>query len=320
MSKIIDNTFKVATLIVLIFSICLPIYVSYDILSKGDIPPKKLELTEWEPYDSFSIFSHLNEKNPISIKIGDELIDDIFVAHAWLKNAGDSPILPKDFHENLAVNVSPPWKILAVKQTQTKNNPIKLKWFRVSPTRFESKPALLNPGDETQATVYLTNTEPQAIGSNSKNEHSLKLTWTTRITNLKEISEPSNSKVLFLKQVGEGFGLGPLVILFGWSLVSILIFALLFFWLYLWLLEFSGLLRTWQIYRYFLLGGASLLAICIAEVFTFYILGSPFGSFKMWEHFFNLPIVFLHFIFIIYLYKCGKKASMQNAIVQEDSP
>jgi hypothetical protein len=111
-----------------------------------------------------------------------------------ITNTGYVPIIPSDYYENLAINVSPPWKILTViNPSGTVINPSGQEhyvWKKVNDQQFQVSPELLNPGDTIICIL---------VGENTQYEHpALKQQlnpnpyWSAHILNLRSITVQKN--------------------------------------------------------------------------------------------------------------------------------
>jgi hypothetical protein len=122
------KTTQAVTWFVAIVTAAAPIYVAYDTLSKGSIPPKKVELWDGFKFNPLTDLAVLGDHIPVKISIGDETIDNLVIANTTIRNVGQAPILPIDYFENLSVSVKEPYKILAV---ESGPGPVRFSWSRV---------------------------------------------------------------------------------------------------------------------------------------------------------------------------------------------
>jgi len=186
-----DRLFQILlTLSAALLTAAVPAYVAYDLWGRGAVPEKRVELNEFLAINPIRDLSSLGDKVSLSFRMGDQTIDNLVIARAWLTNAGTSPILPSDFYQNISVNVEQPWKILAVEHEKT-TSAISFKWKKINDTRFEAEPALLNPGDRIYTNIYLTNT--QFKEATAKKEYlDPNIVWNARIVNLRGFTTPPN--------------------------------------------------------------------------------------------------------------------------------
>src|SRR5262249_33243534 len=137
---------NVLGLIVGLLTAAVPAYVTYDTYGRGTIPEKQIELFELTTINPLRDLSVLGRQASFTLKYQDETFRNVSIISAWITNKGRTPILPSDFYENFSVTVTKPWKIVAVEGKPTFPE-IRAHWKRVSDTRFEADPILLNPGD-----------------------------------------------------------------------------------------------------------------------------------------------------------------------------
>ena len=293
-----ERFWQIVLILVQLFSAAAPIYIAYDIYHRGPTTEKRIELREYAPIDLKRDLSVLGDDVGVSLKFKNETLDNLVIIKAWLTNAGTSPILPADFHENLSVSTSKPWHIVAVENANDLPDEIKLAWVKANPDRFEAKPTLLNPGDTVTAVVYLTNTELEnKRGSIKPND--VKLKWDTRITNLPKLAKVQTS---FTEHFMEG-GWGFIVYLSGWSLVSTILGALLFQALYMHLLTRAGYIKSLSSYSILALLFTSLLSFSAAESISYYLfptflryLGGP-------NYPVNVTIIVGNMLLLMWLYR-----------------
>lgn len=276
-----------------------PVYVTYDVYQKGPSPEKQLELTRVPPINPMSDLSMLGDRVSFSIRLEKTAMNNLVIAQGWLKNAGKAPILPTDFHEPLSVNVDKPWKIVAV-ENKPFPGAVKLKWNRISETRFEADPTLLNPDDRVYALVYLTDTQYLRGEPPRNDENPPTVRWAARILNLKDFSEPPNP---FEPRSGDFIGVA--VRIEGWGLPFTIVSALLFEALYLVLLWRSTWLLPWRWTSMWMVIGASLLSFSAAEAIATYLFGSSLTDIiglQPIDHWLNAPWIVLHSMLIALLF------------------
>lgn len=293
-----NRIWQAISIAVVIFSFAVPVYVKYDLHTRGPIPEKRVELMQIDGINPMSDLSALGEKVRLSLTVENETVDNLVISKAYLKNAGNSPIIPDDYHENISVSVPEPWKIVAVKSPGDLLNQIKLTWNKVTDTRFEAQPALLNPGDRVSTTIYLTNTKFKGLMDYNV-YRDLKVKWNARITNLRRFSK------MPLAFDNIRFPRGIIVLLSGWALPFTLLLAGLFLCLYLYLLFKSALLKTVSHTSIPVIAAFSLLSFGAAEVIAYYL-------FRQYQYspikylgggdWINFVVLIIHGTAIIYLY------------------
>lgn len=300
-----ERFWQIVLVLVGLFSASAPIYIAYDLYHRGPTAEKRIELKEYSLIDLKSDLSVLGDEVGFSVRFKDETLDNLVIAKAWFKNAGTSPILPDDFHENLSVSTLKPWRIVAVENANDLPDDIELTWVKANAYRFEAKPTLLNPGDTVTAVVYLTNIEPENKRAAFR-LNDVKLKWDARITNLPKLTKVQTSFTeLFMKN-----GWGFVVYLTGWSLVSTIFGALLFQALYMHLLIRAGYIKSFSFYSILVLLFASVLSFSAAESISYYLfpnflyyLGGP-------NYPVNITIIVLNMFLLVWLYRrAGAAAS-----------
>lgn len=294
-----------------LLTVTAPAYVAYDLNQRGPASVKRVELREHSPIDLKGDLSLLGNQATLSIKIKNETLDNLVLKKTWFTNAGKSPILPEDFHENLRVETSKPWRIVAIENGNDFTEEVKLTWTKISDFRFEAKPTLLNPGDMASVVVYLTNTQSGGVRSDSKPE-SLKLNWRARVTNLNELTKVPAS-------VGDSFNQwGFVVHLSGWGLVFTIFAALLFQALYLRLLSQAGYLRTTFSSSIILVVlGTSLLSFAAAECVSYYIFPNYLSLlFGAKNYLMNGVIILGHVTLVIVLYSKVRAFSRKQSLAE----
>jgi hypothetical protein len=284
--------------VLLVFAALLPAFVpayfAYDLYARGPTPEKYLELSKFSAIDPLKDLSILGDRVTLSLQVAGQAINNLVIVKGFLRNAGRTPIVPSDYHERLSVNVERPWKIVAVENGDIIGVPFR--WTRVSDTRFEADPALLNPGDLVSANVYLTNTRFEAQSTPDKQPEA-QVEWRVRITNLRGFSiAPSLLERL------QARSFGATVRLSGWSLIFTIVSAALFQAVYLHLLSRARFLRQWTWRAIVLVVGASLLSFAAAESSATYIFGAPLAPFESVDHWINSPWIALHVVVLVLLY------------------
>lgn len=294
-----DKAWKVLYLFVLLLTAFIPAYVAYDLYGRGPAPEKEkiVEVFRFfiNPLDDLSV---LGEKAKLTLNIKNQTINNLLITKAFFRNAGKSPILPNDFHENLSINVDQRWKIIAVENGDPKPN-IALSWTRVSDTRFEAKPFLMNPGDMVFLNIYLTDTQYTAITTKEKSAEP-NVNFRARIANLRYFQEPPSFSSRIEKRAAAFAWI--LIELSGWSLVFTIIAAILFQALYLHLLSKAGFLRNREWRSIILAVGASVLSFAAAESCATYLFGNRMTDIVGVSHSMNAPWIVLHVLVLVFLY------------------
>jgi hypothetical protein len=274
------------------------VWLAYDLLAKGPIPEKRLDLSRPLISNPLRDLAPLGDTAKATIVLDNDTVENLFVASTSLQNAGQSPILPSDYFENLSVSVEAPFKILSVTSGE---GPVQLRWNRVSDQRFEAEPALLNPSDSVFVQVYLTD------GANRPELRAavfpdIPITWAARITNLPAITEPVPSLSL---TSGGGFVVIHVV---DWWATFLVAVALVFFVGYVQLMGASALLPTLRPLSLGLLVGASLLSFAAAESITHLLSGGYLpGLLSPWNAL-NGTVLLIHLaVFGFLLWRSRKK-------------
>jgi len=274
-----------------------PAYIAYDLYGRGPSPEKHVELTRFSPINPLQDLSILGSRVTLSLQAEGHAINNLVIVKGYLRNAGDAPVVPSDYHENLSVNVDPPWRIVAVENGRDFYGLVRLRWKRISDTRFEAEPALLNPGDLVSTNVYLTNLRFSTPPTTEKQPEA-KVEWRVRITNLRALSEPPG-----LLERLQARSFGPTVRLSGWSLIFTVVAAVVFQAVYLHLLSRAHCLRQWTWRAVVLIVAASFLSFAAAESSATYIFGPPFGPFESGvDHWLNAPWIAVHAVVLLFLY------------------
>jgi len=274
-----------------------PAYIAYDLHGRGPAPEKHVELSHFSPINPLQDLSILGSRVTLSLQAEGHAIDNLVIAKGFLRNVGGTPIVPNDYHENLSVNVDPPWRIVAVENGRDFSGIVQLRWKRISDTRFEAEPALLNPGDLVSTNVYLTNLR-FGLQSTAEKQPEAKVEWRVRITNLRALSEPPS-----LLERLQARSFGATVRLSGWSLIFTIVGAALFQAVYLHLLSRARFLRQWTWRAIVLVVGASLLSFAAAESSAAYIFGPPLAPFASGvDNWINAPWIALHVVVLVLLY------------------
>lgn len=306
-----ERFWQVVIVLVGLLTVAAPAYVGYDLNQRGPASVKRVELREHSPIDLKGDLSLLGDQATLSIKIKDETLDNLVLKKTWFTNAGKSPILPEDFHENLRVETSKPWRIVAVENGNDFTDEVKLTWTKITDFRFEAKPTLLNPGDMASVVVYLTNTQSGSMRSDSRPE-ALKLNWRARVTNLNELTKVPTSVTDPFNQWGF------VVHLSGWGLFFTIFAALLFQALYLHLLSQAGYLRPiFSSSVIVVVLGTSLLSFAAAECVSYYLFPNYLSLlFGAKNYLMNGLIILGHIALIVWLYYRARVLSSKNLLVE----
>lgn len=288
-----DALWKILGVVVAVLTIAVPAYVAYDIYGRGPIPEKRLELFQLTAINPLRDLSAFGERASFSLRLEKQRIDNLTIVGAWITNKGGVPILPSDFYEKLSVTVEKPWKIVAVENRGIFSPEIRVSWRRVSETRFEAEPLLLNPGDRIEANVYLTDTEFQGGASAATGGREPVLKWRVRIANLRGFSDPPDL-------LADGFGIQ--VRLSGWALPFTLFAAMLFQALYIHLLFRAGFLQDWTWRSIIVVLCASLLAFSAAEASATYLFPDHLTKLLGVDHWLNAPVIVAHALALSLLY------------------
>lgn len=298
-----------ATLIATLFSSAVFIYVTYDIFARGAIPPKTLELYRSATINPLKDLSALNGKESVTIEFGNESVNKIYIVKNTLKNVGESPIVPEDYHEPFRVSVGESWRILAVTSPWTAPHGINFKWKRVSDSSFEASKELLNPNDLFSTNIYVISTQDEETKAKTeKREPEVK--WSARIKNLKEIIDRSKEEKKRALRSANSLS-GIIISLGGWAVPFLIFFGLLFHSASLHLIFQANLLKTLSIRSMALLLAASFLSFAAAEVCATYI----FPSYLLivthaFSHWVNLPFLLAYLFMIGCLYRASYRAQL----------
>jgi hypothetical protein len=295
-----NRVWNILGLIVGLLTAAVPAYVAYDVYGRGPIPEKQVELFQLMTINPLQDLSVLGQDANFVLKYQNQTFKNLVITNAWITNKGRSPILPGDFYEHLSVSVDKPWKIIAVEDKGIMSPGIRLHWKRVTDTRFEADPTLLNPGDRLDPVVYMTNTDLTDVAP-ARSEPALR--WNVRIANLREFSSPPNP-------FGNYFGVA--VQLTGWALPFTLLAATLFQALYLRLLVRGKFLRGWGWWPIILVLLTSLLAYAAAESSATYLFPESLYSILGVDHWINAPWIILHVIVVCFLYWKARQTSTQD--------
>lgn len=293
---------KLVGLLAMLATAAVPVYVAYDLWSRGPAPEKKVELNRLTPIDPLRDLSSLGERVSLSLQVEHQTINNLVIAQAFIENVGKTPILPSDYTQPLSVSVKTPWKIVAVANSKPFSSAsVQLRWKRVDDFTFEAEPALLNPTDRIATYIYLTNSRP-TVGEGSSSDPKPEVEWKARIVNLRSFYEPPS---VFDRAVQQSWGIN--VDLSGWALLFTLGATLLFQALYLHLLLRAGFLRGWSGRSIVLVLAASLVSLAAAECIATYLFGNLLTALNGIDHWLNAPPIGLHIVLVSFLYWRARK-------------
>ena len=307
---------KVLPLLIAIAGVLIPVWVTLDIYQRGPSPEKHIELSRLGPIDPMNDLSSLYESATLQLRFGDQAINNVVVVQGIFRNTGGAPIVPSDYVENLSVSVPAPWKIVSVKDKGFSK--VRLDWTRVSDTRFEAKPALLNPGDMAWAVVYLTNTKyQQPAPTTDQARPDPQVDWNARIVNLRSFTDAPD---YFDRQAGHyGFIFVQLGGYWLWLTVGM---ALVSQAVFLRLLARAGYLRRWNWKSIALVAGLTFLSFSAAEAAETYLCGNTFTDLEGVSHWLNAPPLIAQTVVILVLYfqPAAKKATSRTKALSAPQP
>ena len=296
--------------VIAVITMAVPVWVTYDIYGRGDLPEKQVELHKIGPINPLSDLSPLAKGTKLELTIGNQIYDNFVIEQFYIKNTGKSPIIPSDFFENLRVSVKKPWTIVAIKNRFISNEPISLEWQRLTPATFEAKPFLLNPGDNIGQTVYLTNLDTSDSPESTRIKYGdTQIDVTARIVNLKRFTKrPSILDRADDRKMA-------LVYLSLSDVLFLLFVANLFLYWYARSIEKSGIAKFPSKMAFCYLILFAILSYSTAEVITYYLFGGDptletlFGRrLFQWEaQIQNWLILIVHIIVSLYLYRRIRK-------------
>lgn len=287
-----------AGIVVPLASIALPIYVSYELHRRGPIPEKKIVLTKRAESDVMSTLSLFAGKARISLQMENENINNLVISDAMLKNAGTSPILPKDYYENISVNVKKPWKILAVEDKYG----ISFKWKKMSDSKFEAEPALLNPGDTVYTSVYVTNTQIKK-GSALSTKDRPNVKWKARILNMRGFTTPPKVPRKMPDDI-----MNPFISFTPKAGLFTIAIAILFQALYLHFLSLTGYVKTITLRTIPWILGITFLSWAAAESTATYLFRPSYTMILGVSHLMNAPWIIANAVILIILYRMAKRS------------
>ncbi|MGR5550775.1 hypothetical protein [Vibrio sp. DNB22_12_1] len=279
----VSNIFKGIAIFVSVISLVVTIYVSYDIYHKETT--KVLEIKELFTSNPSSSLSGIGDK--LKLTINGEAVKNLHIVKFLLRNAGESAILPSDFHEKITVSVTEPWKVIGIVNDDSFPQNFDLMWNEVSDTTYAIEPILINPNDRISFSVYLS-------GESLEGDEGVPLVWKTRIENLSDI------RVLKEDSLSIDLKNGLLVVLSGWSLPFTLLFFIAFL---LFQLEASRRAKVIDL-KSNALGVVvlfSLLSICAGEVLAYFIFQPVTGDVHWSTQIVNWLILVVQVLVVIWL-------------------
>lgn len=287
-------------LIVAILPVAATAYVSYDIARKGPSPIKKVELHKMPFINPMNDLATLGKEGSLSLNIRGQSANNFIIGKQWIRNAGDAPILPSDYHEKISINVQSPWKILAVENSDDLPKAIEFKWKKISDTKFEAEPALLNPGDTVSTNIYLTYTQigkPPYTGKSS----AVDTQWKARIVNMNDFIDVPYYSIESNRPGTRSDISGVQLFLYGWNYIFVFTVACLFFAIYLHMLNASGIVTNVNNVTIIIIIASGLLSFAAAEATATYLMPNIFIKLSGANHLLNAPWIILHVMFILVL-------------------
>lgn len=236
---------------------------AYDLSERGSAPPKRLEAKNYTVSDPLKDLAQSGSNLKVSVRQGEKELSNVRVVQTFLRNTGQSPVVPGDIVEPISIETEKPWEIVNVVNS-TDAISVQLKWKRVSSTRFEAERTLLNPSDAVFVTVYLTN----AIGPWLEPS----ITWKARIVNLKAIDTPTDPD--FFGQLEST--LPVVVFLWGWGVPFTLISFLVYLTLTVLLMTRARIIDSARPISYLWLIGGILINLFAAEAGATLLFGTTF--------------------------------------------
>jgi len=286
---------QIATIAIAVLALLIPIYVQYDLHSRGDNPEKTVEIQYLGSINLLNDLSVLGEKLNVSLSINNNIVSNIYLSQTMLKNVGNSPILPTDIFDNLSIHVGEPWKIIAVSNYGHELKTfIPMEWKRISDTEFQAEKALINPGDTVWAKVYVTNT---SYDPNTKKDNSTpKIEWSGRVSNLKKFTETPT----FIDEIKKNLWFVQIE-LTGWSMIFFLFSSTIYQTLYFVLLPQAGFFCPWKWKATGIALLATLLSLSASEAESTYLYPTYIMRLIGISHWLNAPWIILNSLFLIYL-------------------
>jgi hypothetical protein len=299
-------------ILIALITMAVPLWVTYEHFELGGSPEKSAELQTIGPIDPLNDLSALAKGTRLNLSIGDQSYSNIVIWQFGIHNRGKAPISPADFFEPLRVAVDPPWKIIAIRDSELLSGPISLNWKRLEPGVMQAAPFLLNSDDRVWQTVYLTATDRDGGRfpnlTKSKNETS-SLKVTARVVNLKQFTKARSSMDDAATRKSALVYLSLRDVLFLLFVASVLLY-----W-YARSLERSGIAKFPSRKAFVLIVFLGILSYSTAEVITFYIFGGdPIHEAVVGRHLLDLEFQFQNWLILlvhiscsIYLYQRAKR-------------
>jgi hypothetical protein len=173
--KLRDPVWQAIGTIIGVVALIASTIVAYDIYRKSSRFPI---LTVEERFD-FDLLEDLFGKamqGRVALLIDGSAIESASVYYYLLSNTGQEPITPDDYIGPIRVSVESPWELLAVDTAFSSPRDLKVGWTEITTNTFQMETALLNPGDEIEVLLLVTNP--------SASTESPELNWTARIVNV----------------------------------------------------------------------------------------------------------------------------------------
>lgn len=301
-----DIFWRIINLLVLLITIVVPAYVTYDTLDKGTvIPEKKVSINLFGGNNALRDLSKMGDRFNFNLTVDKQKVNNLVVSQATLKNVGKSPIIPSDYIEPISITVKKPWKIVSVNNWLSTG--LQFNWIRVSDNKYIANPALINPGDMSWIYIYLTNTDSSGINAELPSNIEEIIKWDARIINLRSFSK--NNYEELDKYYTPTWGI--VVNLFGWSAVFVLVCMPLFLILYLYLLQKTGILIDWSLRSYIVVFVLSILSLTASESMATYLFGTYLTLIGV-NHWLNAPPILIHSICLIYLWIKAKNIDKES--------
>lgn len=284
----------VSSIIVAIITVSVPVYVSYDLLQRGNIPEKKVSYEQIGGIDLLRDLSPLSENVTLSINIGGKSINNLVVYKSYFKNIGKNPILPSDFYKPLSVKVDDPWRIVAV-VNDSFDAYVKPKWVRVSDNEYRAEPTLLNPEDKIAVSVYVTNKNVLNY-SEKKSYNDNLLRWNARIINLPAFDKKMSS---FDEMMEKMWGIS--VNLYGWKFVFVILCTPILFFSYIYYARKTSFLVDLSLKSTVFIVAMGVLSFAATESVSTYLFGDFMTDLAGVSHWYNLPPIILHTVYVVFL-------------------
>ena len=140
-----------------------------------------LSITERQAFNtSINVSSDMH----ISYLVNGEAIPNVVVIDCDITNAGGSPIAVSDFNEPLTISCTAPYKLTAALDISVDEGIVHSTWTSGSSNSYILKPLLLNPGDKTTVSLFISSTNAEQIKTFNPLEN---LSWKARIVGVKNI-------------------------------------------------------------------------------------------------------------------------------------